>query len=242
MTTKNLLSKKINTNKPLHGKHQFKRCAYSSSKALHNQKVVQRKSTLSARTVMPSPHHNFTPISVFFKLKKNGLIIPLLLFIIVLSAVPLSIALKSYVWESRRTLIGEGSLIYDLFVVEGFRSKTGITESEVNQQGYSVPTLRIRAYVVKKGDSLFSIAKRFNVSIDTLISVNQMKDASILQIGTVLEVPNMTGIYYRVKKGDSLSSITSRYGVEMNKLVDINELDSSVIYVGQKLFVPDARL
>jgi murein DD-endopeptidase MepM/ murein hydrolase activator NlpD len=242
MATKSLLSQKVTTDKPLYGKSQMQRCAYSSSRALHNQKVVQRKRTVTAHNTIATPHHNIKLFSVFFKLKKNSLIVPLLLFIVILSAVPLSIALKSYVWERQRTLIGEGSLLYDLFVVEGFRGTAGISVSEVDHQGYSVPTLRIRAYVVKKGDSLFSIAKRFNVSIDTLISTNQMKDASILQIGTVLKVPNMNGIYYRVKKGDSLSSITSRYGVEMNKLVDVNELDSSIIYADQRLFVPGARL
>ncbi len=242
ITTKSLSLKKVTT-EPLHRKRQIQGCAYSaSSKALHNQKVAQRKRTVTARPAITAPHPNIKPFSGFFKLKKISLIIPLLFFIVILSAIPLSIALKSYAWERRRTLIGEGSLLYDLFVVEGFRGTTGTSVSEVNHPGYSVPTLRIRAYVVKKGDSLFSIAKRFDVSIDTLISVNQLRDASILQIGTVLEIPNMNGIYYRVKKGDSLSSITYRYGVEMNKLVDVNELDSSTIYVGQTLFVPGARL
>jgi murein DD-endopeptidase MepM/ murein hydrolase activator NlpD len=45
-----------------------------------------------------------------------------------------------------------------------------------------------------------------------------------------------------VKLGDSLSSITVRYGVDLNKLVDVNDLDSSVIYVDQRLFIPNARL
>jgi murein DD-endopeptidase MepM/ murein hydrolase activator NlpD len=100
----------------------------------------------------------------------------------------------------------------------------------------------MKTYVVKKGDSLFSVAKRFSISIDAILSINNMRDASILRIGTVLKIPNMTGVYYSIRKGDSLSSITTRYRVDMNKLVDVNELESSVIYVGQKLFIPGAAL
>ncbi|MCK4923537.1 MAG: M23 family metallopeptidase [Spirochaetes bacterium] len=188
------------------------------------------------------PHHNFTLFREIFKVKKSSHIIALLVLTIVLSAVPLSVAFKSYVWERHRALIGEGNLLYDLFVIEEFMRGSEGGEPETIRGRYIVPTLRMKTYVVKKGDSLFSVAKRFSISIDAILSINNMRDASILRIGTVLKIPNMNGVYYSVRKGDSLSSITTRYRVDMNKLVDVNELESSVIYVGQKLFIPGAAL
>lgn len=239
MAVKSLADQNTNTSHRYHRPH---RVAYSSSRSLHNQKILQRKRMRKNQGYSTLPHHNFTLFNEIFKLKKSSLIIALLVFTIVLSAVPLSVAFKSYVWERHRALIGEGNLLYDLFVIEDFMGGSEGGDPEAIMGGYTVPTLRMKTYVVKKGDSLFSIAKRFNISIDAILSVNNMRDASILRIGTVLKIPNMNGIYYSVRKGDSLSSITTRYRVDMNKLVDVNELESSVIYVGQKLFIPGAAL
>lgn len=239
MAVKSLADQNTNTS---HRYHRTHRVAYSSSRALHNQKILQRKRMRKNPGYSPLPHHNFTLFNEIFKLKKSSLIIALLVFTIVLSAVPLSVAFKSYVWERHRALIGEGNLLYDLFVIEDFMGGSEGGDHEAIMGEYTVPTLRMKTYVVKKGESLFSIAKRFNISIDAILSVNNMRDASILRIGTVLKIPNMNGVYYSVRKGDSLSSITTRYRVDMNKLVDVNELESSVIYVGQKLFIPGAAL
>lgn len=239
MTVKSLADQNTNTS---HRYHRTHRVAYSSSRALHNQKILQRKRMRKNQGYSTLPHHNFTLFNEIFKLKKSSLIIALLVFTIVLSAVPLSVAFKSYVWERHRALIGEGNLLYDLFVIEDFMGGSEGGDHEAIMGEYTVPTLRMKTYVVKKGESLFSIAKRFNISIDAILSVNNMRDASILRIGTVLKIPNMNGVYYSVRKGDSLSSITTRYRVDMNKLVDVNELESSVIYVGQKLFIPGAAL
>jgi|GEM_PF-1473042 len=222
--------------------HRLQEVAYSSSRALHNQTVLQRKKIQKNPESSASSRHNFTLFNEIFKLKKSRVIIVLPVLLILLSAVPLSVAFKSYVWERQREFIGEENLLYDLFLIDEFMVWNEEQYPEALRRGYTVPTLRTNTYVVKKGNSLFSIAKKFNISVDAILSVNSMKDASILRIGTVLQIPNMNGIYYSVRKGDSLSSITARYRVDMNKLVDVNELDSSVIQVGQKLFIPGASL
>jgi murein DD-endopeptidase MepM/ murein hydrolase activator NlpD len=161
---------------------------------------------------------------------------------ILISVVPLSVAFKSYVWERHRDLIGDGNILYDLFLIDEFMILGEEQYPDAIRSGFTVPTLKSKTYVVKKGDSLYSIAKKNKISVDAILSINNMKDASILRIGTVLDIPNMNGIYYTVRKGDSLSSITTRYKVDMNKLVDVNELESSVIKVGQRLFIPGASL
>jgi murein DD-endopeptidase MepM/ murein hydrolase activator NlpD len=162
--------------------------------------------------------------------------------LIVISLVPLTAAFKSYLWEMRRELHGEGDLLYDQFIAEEFKLMPEGGRSDGRYTDYSVPSLSFKPYVVQKGDSLYSISKRHGVTIGSIISANQLDEAYLIRVGTVLRLPNMSGIFYTVRKGDSLSSITARYGVDMNRLVDVNDLASSTIYAGQRLFVPGGKL
>lgn len=97
-------------------------------------------------------------------------------------------------------------------------------------------------YRVKRGDSLPAIAKKMNVSVDTLISFNAITDARRVTPGTKLSVPNHSGLRYRVRRGDALSLLSRRFGVSLDDLLDWNNLKRSVITVGQTLFIPDGRL
>lgn len=103
-------------------------------------------------------------------------------------------------------------------------------------------TLSIRNYTIARNDTLDAIARRFNISLDTLISVNGIADVRRLQVGTVLKIPNIDGIVYKVQKGDNLSTIAGRNNSTLLDLVDANDLASHTISPGQILFIPGARL
>jgi murein DD-endopeptidase MepM/ murein hydrolase activator NlpD len=103
-------------------------------------------------------------------------------------------------------------------------------------------TLSLRNYTIARNDTLEAIARRFNVSLDTLISINGIADVRRLQVGAVLKVPNIDGIVYKVQRGDNLSSIASRNNTSLLDLVDANDLASHTISPGQILFIPGARL
>lgn len=103
-------------------------------------------------------------------------------------------------------------------------------------------TLSIRNYSIARNDTLDSVARRFNVSLDTLISINGVADVRRLQVGATLKVPNIDGIVYKVQRGDNLSSIASRNNTTLLDLVDANDLTSHTISPGQNLFIPGARL
>jgi murein DD-endopeptidase MepM/ murein hydrolase activator NlpD len=103
-------------------------------------------------------------------------------------------------------------------------------------------TLSLRNYTVSRNDTLDAIARRFNVTLDTLISINGIADVRRLQVGTVLKVPNIDGIVYKVQRGDNLSTIASRNNTSLLDLVDANDLASHTISPGQTLFIPGARL
>lgn len=103
-------------------------------------------------------------------------------------------------------------------------------------------SLEIDRYTVKTGDSLGAIARRFGLSMDSLISMNGIKSARGLRAGTELKIPNMDGLLHIVGKGESLGSIAGRYKIEVSALADANDLGTAVIQPGQTLFIPGASL
>jgi LysM repeat protein len=93
-------------------------------------------------------------------------------------------------------------------------------------------------YTVKKGDTLYSLAKQYDTSVDMLKEVNSLT-TDIIKAGQRLEVPieAEAGIY-TVKKGDTLFSLAKKYGVTLTELKKENKLVTDSIYVGQTLSVP----
>ncbi|MBN1242336.1 MAG: M23 family metallopeptidase [Spirochaetales bacterium] len=120
------------------------------------------------------------------------------------------------------------------------------TESVPPEEGFDVPpppvSLEIYRYRVKSGDALSTIAKRYGVSMDSLISLNGISSAKALKAGAELRVPNMSGVVHKVSKGENLASIAKRHGTTVTALLDANDLASETLAVGQSLFVPGAKL
>ncbi len=103
-------------------------------------------------------------------------------------------------------------------------------------------TLRVGTHRIGKGESLLAIAQRYGISVDAVISFNNIKRAGALQAGTELRVPNADGLAYTVRRGDSLQGIAARYEVSLESLLDWNRIESDVIHEGDSLFIPGARL
>lgn len=91
-------------------------------------------------------------------------------------------------------------------------------------------------YIVKSGDSLYSIAKRYGVSVDELKRVNN-KTSNLLTIGESLKIPldNQDNNYYTVKSGDSLWSISQKFNTTVDNLKRLNNLNSNILSIGMNL-------
>lgn len=94
-------------------------------------------------------------------------------------------------------------------------------------------------YTVKKGDTLYDIAEKYNVSINDIKEKNNLT-SNILKIGQVLEIPNSsTGeVNYIVQKGDNLNTIANKYGVTVSDIKKLNNLKTNTLQIGQVLKIP----
>lgn len=108
--------------------------------------------------------------------------------------------------------------------------------------GYKyVPVSGSNYYVVKKGDSLWSIARANGLTVDELKSLNNLS-SNVLYVGDTLLISSADSTgddgndnYYVVKSGDTLWSIARKYNLSVNELKALNNLSSNVLSVGQRL-------
>lgn len=110
--------------------------------------------------------------------------------------------------------------------------------------GYKyVPVSGSNYYVVKKGDSLWSIARANGLTVDELKSLNNLS-SNVLHVGDTLLISSTDSTgddgndnYYVVKSGDTLWSIARKYNLSVNELKALNNLSSNALSVGQRLIV-----
>lgn len=123
-------------------------------------------------------------------------------------------------------------------VVKSIANYAGVSYSPANMEGY---------YIVKKGDSLWSIASKNNTTVDNIKKLNNLSSNN-LSIGQVLKLSYDTenedikeSNIYTVKKGDSLWLIANKYGTTVDELKNANNLKSNTLSIGQTLIVPEKK-
>ena len=100
-----------------------------------------------------------------------------------------------------------------------------------------------QVYVVRRGDTLASIAARFGVSISELVAMNGLRNAHFIWVGQRLRIPgiptsNSPGVHL-VQRGETLAQIAALHRVSIGALVTLNQLrNASLIFVGQRLLLP----
>lgn len=124
---------------------------------------------------------------------------------------------------------------------DGFAAAEVLSQDARSSEGLE---LCYFTYRVQKGDMIGFIADKFNVTQDTIISVNNIHQSRLIQIGQILKIPSMPGIVYTVKKnGETANSIAEKFEVSAEKLARVNHLqENQNLVAGQTLFAPDALL
>lgn len=100
---------------------------------------------------------------------------------------------------------------------------------------------QISIYVVRKGDTLSSIAKMFGVSVNTIIWANDMKSTTLTE-GTTLTILPISGIRHTIRQGDTISGITKKYKADLDEVLRYNGISvETKLVVGETVIIPDAE-
>lgn len=132
-------------------------------------------------------------------------------------------------------------------VFSNYQNKYHVTYSSAFEDfagHHFVETTNMGSYVVKKGDTLFKIAKSNEMSVQELKDLNGLKTEHI-SIGQVLKVNKLAAIveapsspyYYTVQKGETLYKIAKDNGISVSDLKSINNLKSDSVSDGQVLLI-----
>ncbi|WP_156204462.1 peptidoglycan DD-metalloendopeptidase family protein [Candidatus Syntrophocurvum alkaliphilum] len=99
----------------------------------------------------------------------------------------------------------------------------------------------IKMYKVESGDTLWSIASTYNVSLDEIMLINNMDESTVLTIGQRIEIPYSRSRVHVVGKGETMWEIADRYGVRVDKILQANTDKSPTrLRVGDRLIIPDS--
>ena len=94
----------------------------------------------------------------------------------------------------------------------------------------------VNTYTVSKGDTLYSIGKKFNIGIDKIKDVNNLT-SNMLSIGQKIIIPIEEDLTYVVKDGDTLYNIARKFNTTVDELKKLNNILSDVLSIGQILIV-----
>ena len=167
----------------------------------------------------------------------------------------LSIPTKEiYEGEENVYIVQKGDTLYSIAAannttVDELKKANNLTSNILSTgQLLKIPSALLpeSTYIVKKGDSLYSIANKYNTTVDELKRINNLT-SNILSIGQVLKLPSdkvsdvekeENTINYTVQKGDSLYSIARKYSTTIDKIKDLNNLTTNLLSIGQVLLIP----
>ena len=109
----------------------------------------------------------------------------------------------------------------------------------------AVPSTRqyMTTYIVQNGDTLSSIAQKFDTTVQSIVSINNISNPNLIYTGEILKIrtsintgsrgENFSSLY-TVQKGDTLSSIAKKFGVDYKELIEKNNMTNpNLIYVGE---------
>jgi len=95
-------------------------------------------------------------------------------------------------------------------------------------------------YTVQMGDTVSTIARKFNISVNTVIWANDLNSYGFIKPGNQLTILPYSGIVYTVKSGDTISRIAAKYNIDASEILSCNNLGNS-LKIGQKIIVPGAK-
>ena len=146
-------------------------------------------------------------------------------------------------WSLAKTYDTEVSIIKQVNYLQSNNLKPGETlliPVSKDENLYFVP---FEMHIVSEGDSIWSIAKKYNIAMDDIIEMNNLNPKKYLQLGQQLSIGNKNiyrnidskkrTILYSVKQGDNLYKIANIFDVTIDSILEINDIDEFNLMPGQ---------
>ena len=105
----------------------------------------------------------------------------------------------------------------------------------------SMESAQISVYTGHRGDTLSGIAGMIDVSVNTIMWANDLKNGKI-QEGQQLVVLPITGVRHTVVKGETLQSIAEKYKADGDEIAGFNNIDGASLAVGEVIIIPDGEI
>jgi len=113
---------------------------------------------------------------------------------------------------------------------------------EASEEDDRIVIARPSIHVVQQGDTVGAIAKKYGISVNTILWANGLTARSLLRLGQELTVLPVSGVLHEVKRGETLGAIAKKYDSDVDKILAANLVKSpTAIQIGQKLVIPDGR-
>ncbi len=97
-------------------------------------------------------------------------------------------------------------------------------------------------YTVHSGDSLTSIARKFGITVETLVRLNNIVNPHLIYTGQIIQISTVPGAVHQVKAGETMDSIARLYGVDPGSIISVNRDSSgSQLQRGERVIIPGTQ-
>ena len=98
-------------------------------------------------------------------------------------------------------------------------------------------------YAIEQGDTLWSIADKFGISLETVLWANNLTKSSVISPGKKLVILPVSGTIHMVKAGETLGEIVKKYKGDLAEVIAFNELeDENEVFAGDIVIIPNGIL
>ncbi len=140
-------------------------------------------------------------------------------------------------WSGADPSIDGTPTLNDIVTEDGFLLKPAINSTAGDRSGFS----DIFMYTVESGDTLSTVAERFNLKKETIMAENNLWDANKLKVGSQIKILPVDGLSYLVNKGDTLDKVAKKFKVDKDLIAKQNQLGDNAIEDGLVLIIPGAK-
>ncbi|MFZ2189322.1 MAG: peptidoglycan DD-metalloendopeptidase family protein [Candidatus Magasanikiibacteriota bacterium] len=119
-----------------------------------------------------------------------------------------------------------------------------ITGANITNSSNDTGREEIIIHNVETGDTIGTIAEKYNIDVNTLLWSNSLTLRSYIRPGDKLKILPTSGLIHKIKKGDTLSKIAKTYSAEADKIIEFNKLkdDGSDLVIGEEIMIPGGKM